>query len=102
MITILFGADYTESILILRFLAWLPFVISFSQIFGMQVLLNFGMQSTFSKILIVASVLDLTIALPATYFFGVWGTVFIMIAVEIFVSFVTGYYSKIAVARLKN
>lgn len=94
VITLLFGKNYEESVTILRILAPLPFIISFSQVYGMQVLLNFGKQSTFSKILIAAAVFDLIIVLPLGYFFGEIGVAVTMVAVEIFVTLVTRFYAK--------
>ena len=94
VITLLFGEDYNDSVIILRILAFLPFIISFSQVYGMQVLLNFGKQSTFSKILIAAAIFDLVIVLPLGYFFKELGVAVTMVAVEAFVTLVTRHYAK--------
>ena len=94
VITLLFGEDYNDSVIILRILAFLPFIISFSQVYGMQVLLNFGKQSTFSKILIAAAVFDLVIVLPLGYFFKELGVAVTMVAVEVFVTLATRHYAK--------
>ena len=102
VIKILFGDSYDDSIIILRLLSWLPFIISFSQVYGIQVLLNFGMQSTFSKILICAAAFDLAIVLPLTYFFGELGVAFTMVAVEIVVTFATRHYAKKAFAKVQR
>lgn len=96
---ILFGEDYRSSVIILRILAWLPFIISFSQVYGIQVLLNFGKQSTFSKVLIAASVFDLVMVLPLGYFFRELGVAAVMVAVEIAVSLGTFYYAKKTLAQ---
>ena len=94
VITLLFGEDYNDSVILLRVLAFLPFIISFSQVYGMQVLLNFGKQSTFSKILIAAAVFDLVIVLPLGYFFKELGVAVTMVAVEVFVTLTTRHYAK--------
>ncbi len=94
VILLLFGESYKNSIIIFRILAFLPFIISFSQVYGMQVLLNFGKQSTFSKILMAAAAFDLAILFPLAHFFGEIGVAITMVAVEIFVTFVTRHYAK--------
>lgn len=94
IIIILFGESYRDSIVILRILAFLPFIISFSQVYGIQTLLNFGKQKTFSKILICSAIFDLSILFPLTYYFGEIGVAITMVAVEIVVTLVTGYYAK--------
>lgn len=94
IIIFLFGESYRESVLILRILAPLPFIISFSQVYGIQTLLNFGKQKLFSKILICSAVFDLLMLFPLTYYFGEIGVAVTMVAVEIVVTVATGYYAK--------
>lgn len=94
IITILFGQNYAPSVIILRILAWLPFIISFSQVYGILTLLNFGEQATFSKILIFAAAFDLALIFPLTYTFGELGAAFVMTAVEVVVTVLTYRYAK--------
>lgn len=92
IIEILFGSGYDESVLILKILAWLPFVISISNVCGIQTMLNFGRQKEFSIILIGAALLDLTAIFPATLFREEIGVAWVSLAVEIFVSTVMVFY----------
>lgn len=94
VVVVLFGENYRESVIILRILSWLPFIISFSQVYGIQTLLNFGKQQTFSKILICSAVFDLLILFPLTYCFGEIGVAITMVAVEVVVTLATRYYAK--------
>lgn len=94
VVLILFGENYRDSIVILRILAPLPFIISFSQVYGIQTLLNFGKQSLFSKILICASIFDLAIVLPLAHYFGEIGVAMTMVLVEIAVTLATRHYAK--------
>ena len=92
IVQILFGDGYDESVLILKILAWLPFVISISNVCGIQTMLNFGKQREFSLILIGAALLDLTAIFPATLFHGAIGVAWISLGVEIFVSVIMIFY----------
>lgn len=100
IIEILFGSGFSESVHILRITAWLPFVISVSNICGIQVMLNFGMQKIFSRILISAAILDLVTIFPATYYFGSTGNAIISLAVEIFVSAVMLFFTRTILTRI--
>ncbi len=90
IVEILFGAGYEQTILILRLMAWLPFVISLSNVFGIHFMLNFGLQDLFSRILIAAAVLDFIIIFPLTSEYGNIGVAVVMLLVEIFVTLVMG------------
>ena len=86
LIKILLGAGYEQSGLMLRIMAFLPFIIALSNVFGIQTMLPFGMQSTFSKILMSAAVLNTVIALPAIYFYQGIGVCCSIVVTEIFVT----------------
>ena len=93
----LFGSGYDESIYILRTMSFLPFIISISNVFGIQIMLNFGYQKVFSKILIFASVIDFLFVIPFAVYLQGFGIAIIMIFVELFVTVCTvGYvYFKV-------
>jgi len=57
------GTASPEGIAVIRILSFLPFIISLSNIQGVQILINFGHQRTLTRILIAAGVLNLAIAL---------------------------------------
>ena len=88
IVEILFGAGYEQTVLILRVMAWLPFVIALSNVFGIHFMLNFGMQNLFSRILIAAAFLDFMIIFPMTSELGNLGVALVMLIVEIFVTIV--------------
>lgn len=68
IIKTLLGVGYEQSVMLLRIMAFLPFIIALSNVFGVQTMLPFGMQSTFSKILMGAAGLNTVIVVPAIYF----------------------------------
>ena len=92
IVELLFGAGYDQTTVILRLMAWLPFVIALSNVFGIHFMLNFGMQNLFSRILIAAAVLDFVIVFPLTASMGNVGVALVMLLVEIFVTVVMGYF----------
>ena len=100
IVEILFGAGYEQTILILRLMAWLPLVISMSNVFGIHFMLNFGLQDLFSRILIAAAVLDFIIIFPLTSAFGNIGVAAVMLLVEIFVTVVMGIAVRKKLAEL--
>ena len=56
IVRILLGSGYEQSILLLRVMAFLPFLIALSNVFGIQTMLTFGMQRDFSRIIMMAAI----------------------------------------------
>jgi PST family polysaccharide transporter len=57
------GQPSAEGTAVIRILSFLPFIIGLSNILGIQIMVNFGLQKTLTKILIAAGVLNIVIAL---------------------------------------
>ena len=87
IVKLLLGGAYGTSILLLRIMAFLPLLIGFSQIFGIQVMMNFGMQKKFTRILIFASILNLILVCPFIYFFQATGVAIVVTVTEFFVTY---------------
>lgn len=86
IVDILLGAGYEQSVLLLRILAFLPFIISLSNIFGIQTMLVFGMKKQFNKVLLSAAIVNTVIVLPMIYFYQAIGVSISMTITEIFVT----------------
>lgn len=86
IVDILLGVGYEQSILLLRILAFLPFIISLSNIFGIQTMLVFGMKKQFNKVLLSAAIVNTVIVLPMIYFYQAIGVSISMTITEIFVT----------------
>lgn len=86
IVDILLGAGYEQSVLLLRILAFLPFIISLSNIFGIQTMLVFGMKKQFNKVLLSAAIVNTVIVLPMIYFYQAIGVSVSMTITEIFVT----------------
>ncbi len=60
---VILGKQYKESIIVIRILSFLPFIVALSNIFGIQVMLNFELKKAFTVILIAASIINILLAL---------------------------------------
>ncbi len=94
VVWLLLGNGYDQSILMLRIMSFLPFIISLSNIFGVQTMLTFGMQSIFSKILVTAAILNIVAVLPFIYFYQAIGASSVILFVEIYVTVLMWYILK--------
>ena len=83
---ILAGTQYNGSILLLQIMSFLPFIIALSNMFGIQTMLTFNYKRAFSHIIIIASVINIVLALILAPSFKAVG---ISVAVVITETFVT-------------
>ncbi|MEO1785334.1 flippase [Thermodesulfobium sp. 4217-1] len=86
IVKILFGNQYIESVVILRILSFLPFIIALSNIFGIQTMLTFGYKKAFSRILILASAINIILSIILIPIYQANGTAFSVLISEIFVT----------------
>jgi PST family polysaccharide transporter len=63
VINILLGPKYYDSVVVLKILAFLPFIIALSNILGIQTMLTLNYKKEFSSILILASIINIISAL---------------------------------------
>ncbi len=61
-VKIILGTQYAESAVVLKILSPLPFLIALSNIFGIQTMLTFNYKKAFSRILILASIINIALA----------------------------------------
>lgn len=94
IIQILLGNGYTDSVVMLRILAMLPFIIAVSNIFGVQTMLPFGLHRAFSKIITASAVLNTVLVFPLIYLLGGNGTCISMVVTECFVTLTMGIVLK--------
>lgn len=92
VVKILFGNGYNETKILLQIMSILPFIISISNVYGVQIMLNFGWQKDFSKILVCAAVFNIFIVVPLTMFWQGTGVVISMILTELLVTVCTFFY----------
>ena len=85
-VQLIMGSSYGESVLLLRIISFLPFIVGLSNIFGIQAMVAFGMQRAFSRILMASAVLNLVLVFPMIYLWQDVGLSVTVVMVEIFVT----------------
>lgn len=94
IVNILLGNGYEESVILLRIMAFLPFIVAMSNVFGIQIMLPYGMQNAFSKILICAAILNTCIVIPLILLYQDIGVSISIVMTECFVTVVMFYVIK--------
>lgn len=86
IIELFYGSQFHKAILSFRIMAFAPFVISMSNVFGIQTMLNLNMDKTFFRATATASILGLLLNIAMSKFYGYIGTAWNTIIIETFVS----------------
>jgi len=60
---VILGAQFAEGVAVIRILSPLPFIIGLSNIFGVQIMVNFGLKRAMTRILTAAGILNILVAL---------------------------------------
>jgi len=94
VVNLVLGSQYQESIIVLRILSFLPFIIGLSNIFGIQTMLTFDLKEAFSKILMLASFLNIILAILLTPSCKHVGISISVLTTEIFVTTAMFLYLK--------
>lgn len=102
VVHLLFGEKFRESVLLLRIMAFLPFLVVLSNIFGIQTMLNLGYQRAFSKILFSAAVLGIGLSFALVPTYEAIGSAVSLVIVEIFVAITMAIYLKIKAPMFRN
>jgi len=63
IISIIFGAEYHNSIIILRVLSILPLMVSLSNVFGIQTMITFNYKEAFTRIVILGGIIDIILGI---------------------------------------
>lgn len=86
IILLAYDSTYTNSIIVLKWLAWLPFVVGLSNVLGIQTLLVLGLNKVFSRILIVSGMLSLLLIFPLGSIFSQDGAAIVTFITELAVT----------------
>lgn len=99
IVNLLLGEQYQQSILILQIMAFLPFIIALSNIYGIQTMLNLGYKQAFSRILVAAAIFGGGLSFILVPLYEGLGTALTLLVVEVFVTVVMFMYLKIKLRR---
>ncbi len=94
VIVVLLGRAYGESVVVLRILAFLPFLIGLSGIFGVQIMLPLKYTRAFSSILVAGSLINIVLALLLIPLYQHVGVSVAMVVTEVFVTVAMFLYLK--------
>ncbi len=83
---LLLGQKYVASIGIFKVLIFLPLLIALSNIYGVQIMLNTGHKKEFTKIVFLAGVLNIVLALILVPYLQAIGTAIAVLTAEFFVT----------------
>ena len=97
IINVFLGKQYYRSVLLLKIMSFLPFIIALSNMFGVQTMLNLGLKKAFSRIVGFAAILGIILTMVVVPLFHELGTALVLLTVEIFVVIVMYIYLKIIV-----
>lgn len=94
IINLVLGAQYTESYQVLLILAFLPFIISLGNIFGIQTMLPLGMIKFYSGIVFSAAILNVLLSIVMANLLKHIGIAFAVLFTETFIAIATLLYLK--------
>lgn len=94
IINLLLGQQYHRSVLLLKIMSFLPFIIALSNMFGVQTMLNFGFKQAYSRILIIAATIGVGLTLVVVPVYEELGASLIVLFIEIFVTVSMFIYLK--------
>jgi len=91
---ILAGTQYNQSVQLIQFMAFLPFIIALSNMFGVQTMLTFNYKRAFSRIILVGSVINIILTLIMAPFYTAVGISVAMVVTEIYITLAMYLYLR--------
>jgi len=86
VIKLFYGHKFDQSIPALQIISFLPFIIGMSNIFGIQLMLNMGMDKLFFKTTFIASIFGIILNIFMSKMWGYIGTAWNCLIIECFVT----------------
>lgn len=88
------GPQYQKSIIVLRILAFLPFLTSLNTMFGTQTMIPFNLKAALSKIFISAGIINIALALVLTPIYKHIGISIAVLFTEFFITAIMFFYLR--------
>lgn len=86
IVRILLGEGYEPSVGVVRILSFIPFLVGCSNVFGVQIMLPFGHDRAFTRVLVLAGIISVTLAILLTPLWQQYGMAASMSLTELFVT----------------
>jgi len=86
IVKVILGTQYTQSTIVLRILAFLPFIVGLSNVFGIQTMLTLNYKEPFFKILLAAGTVNMVLAIITVPILKHVGTSLSFLLTEMFVT----------------
>lgn len=94
IVNLLLGENFRRSIVLLQIMAFLPFLISLSNIFGIQTMLNLGYKKEFSFFVLITAVVALVSSIILIPFYGEIGASVSLLIGELLITIILGLFLK--------
>ena len=85
IVAIILGDKYIQSVVVVRTLAFLPFLIALSEMLGNQIMLPLNFRSAYSNIFVFANIVNITLAILLVPHLQQFGASFALILTELFI-----------------
>lgn len=92
IVALVLGSQYAESVVILRILAFVPFILAIGDVLSVQLMFNLGYQKQYSVIISVAAILGLTFAMLCISKFSLVGAAAAILIIEGSITVVLGVF----------
>lgn len=86
VIHLLYGKAFDNAIAVLQILSFQPLIIGMSNVFGIQVMLNMGLDKLFFRTTFIASVLGMVLSIYMSKYYSYIGTAWNSVIIECFVT----------------
>ncbi|SIO59157.1 polysaccharide transporter, PST family [Burkholderia sp. GAS332] len=86
------GPQYAPAVDVLRWMAFVPWLVALSNVLGLQMMLPLGMKKKFSEILLGSGVFNVALLVPLSIRFGAQGAAMSILATETLVTGCMAFY----------
>lgn len=100
IITLVYGQGMFPSIILFKILIIIPLASFLDSMFGKQILLNLGKDNLYFRVILYATILNISINLALTYFYKELGTAIALAITQVFIVFGMWFYAKREMDRI--
>jgi PST family polysaccharide transporter len=94
IISTIYGAEMDSAVIIFKILILIPLLSFLDTMYGKQILLNLGKDNLYFRVILFATILNLSINLVLTYFYKELGTAIALISTQIAIVLGMWYFAK--------